>query len=342
MTNSSQTEPSSHDPLGRSRSEIALEVALAILICLTSILDNLLVIYVVNNDSRLKNVTNIFIHNLALTDICMASLQMPFWIISLHKGAWVFSGKWCELSAAIVSTLGVASILNMGLIAFNRYIRVVKPTLHNKLFPGMRMARLYSAIVWIASTLLATPPLYGWGKMAYHPSFAFCTITYKIQYISYATVVIGLFMVTTIAMFYFYYKIYKTLKESTQNLNAHSTEDGVTLSERRRTDIKLLKTTFTVLCTFLLTWGSASIVVIVETAGCFIPRKVFMATACFMYAGSLANPVIHGIMNPQFQAAFKRALSFGRYGNDQVRPSRTGNVTRSWRQHLLSWDDMRT
>ena len=41
-------------------------------------------------------------------------------------------------------------------------------------------------------------------------------------------------MVTTIAMFYFYYKIYKTLKESTQNLNAHSTEDGVTLSERRR------------------------------------------------------------------------------------------------------------
>ena len=41
-------------------------------------------------------------------------------------------------------------------------------------------------------------------------------------------------MVTTIAMFYFYYKIYKTLKESTQNLNAHSTEDGVTPLERRR------------------------------------------------------------------------------------------------------------
>ena len=41
-------------------------------------------------------------------------------------------------------------------------------------------------------------------------------------------------MVTTIAMFYFYYKIYKTLKESTQNLNAHSTGDGATPSERRR------------------------------------------------------------------------------------------------------------
>lgn len=237
MHSGSQTEPSSHEPLGRSSSEISLEVALAILICVTSILDNLLVVYVVNNDSRLKNVTNMFIHNLALTDISMATLLMPFWIISLHKGAWVFSGKWCELSAAIMSTFGLASFLNMGLIAFNRYIRVVKPTLYNKLFPGKRMARLYCVIVWIASTLLATPPLYGWGKMAYHPSFAFCTVTYNIQYISYAIAVTGLFMVTAIAMFYFYYKIYKTLRESTQNLNAHSTEDGETPSERRRTDI---------------------------------------------------------------------------------------------------------
>ena len=329
MTNSSQTEPSSHDPLGRSSSEISLEVALAILICVTSILDNLLVVYVVNNDSRLKNVTNMFIHNLALTDISMATLQMPFWIISLHKGAWIFSGKWCELSAAIVSTFGLASFLNMGLIAFNRYIRVVKPALYNKLFPGKRMARLYCVIVWIASTLLATPLLYGWSKMAYHPSFAFCTVTFNIQYISYAIAVTGLFMVTTIAMFYFCYKIYKTLRESTQNLHAHSTEDGVSPSERRRTDIKLLKTSFTVVCTFLMTWGPACIVVIVETAGCFIPRRIFVTVACLMFTSSLANPIIYGIMNPQFRAAFKRALSFGRHGNDQVRPSRTANESKS-------------
>ena len=46
MQNNSQTEQSSHDPLGRSPSEIGLEVALSILFCITSILDNLLVIYV--------------------------------------------------------------------------------------------------------------------------------------------------------------------------------------------------------------------------------------------------------------------------------------------------------
>ena len=125
MANYSQTEPCCHDPLGRSRGEIGLEVALSILICLTSFLGNLLVVYVVHKDSRLKSLTNIFIYNLALTDISMATLHMPFWVISLYTGIWTFSGKWCEFQAAIAATLVIASILNMGLIAFNRHIRVV-------------------------------------------------------------------------------------------------------------------------------------------------------------------------------------------------------------------------
>ena len=59
MGNNSQTEPCCHDPLGRSRSEIGLEVALSILVCLTSFLDNLLPVYVVHKDSRLKSLTSI-------------------------------------------------------------------------------------------------------------------------------------------------------------------------------------------------------------------------------------------------------------------------------------------
>ena len=95
------------------------------------------------------------IYNLALTDISMATLHMPFWVISLYTGIWTFSGKWCEFQAAIAATLVIASILNMGLIAFNRHIRVVKPALYSRLFPNKRMARFYCAVVWITAILLA-------------------------------------------------------------------------------------------------------------------------------------------------------------------------------------------
>ena len=155
MANNSQTEPCCHDPLGRSRSEIGLEVALSILICLTSFLGNLLVVYVVHKEPRLKSLTNIFIYNLALTDISMATLHMPFWAISLYTGIWAFSGKCCEFQAAIAATLVIASILNMGLIAFNRHIRVVKPAPYSKLFSNKRMARFFCAVVWI--TAIYTP-----------------------------------------------------------------------------------------------------------------------------------------------------------------------------------------
>ena len=106
MEKNSQSDPSSHDPLGRKRSQIGLEVALSILICLTSFLGNLLVVYVVHKDSRLKSLTNVFIHNLALTDISMASLHMPFWVTSLYTGTWIFSEKWCKFQAVIQSTSG--------------------------------------------------------------------------------------------------------------------------------------------------------------------------------------------------------------------------------------------
>ena len=106
----------------------------------------------------------------------------------------------------IEATLGIASILTMGLIAFNRYIRVVKQALYNRLFPSKRTARLYRGVVWIASTFFATPPLCGWGKVVYHRRYAICNFVLVIVGSGNTT--------TTAAIFYCYYKIYKILKES--------------------------------------------------------------------------------------------------------------------------------
>ena len=126
--------------------------------------------------------------------------------ISLYRGASIFSESWCEVQAVIEATLGIASILTMGLIAFNRYIRVVKQALYNRLFPSKRTAQLYRGVVWIASTFFATPPLCGWGKVVYHRRYAICNFVLVIVGSGNTT--------TTAAIFYCYYKIYKILKES--------------------------------------------------------------------------------------------------------------------------------
>lgn len=328
MANNSQS--TSQDPLGRSRAEIGVEVTLTTLVCLASTLGNLLVVYVINKDIRLKSVIIIFIQNLALTDISMATLHMLFWVVSVYTGTWNFSESWCEVSASIQFTLGMASILNMGLIALNRYIRVVKPALYSKLFASDRTTRFYCLLVWLIAMLLATPPLYGWGKMAYHSKFFVCTFNWQVKYISYAILTAGgVVNGGTTSIFYCYYKIYKTVKISTQNMNAREEEHGVSTSNSRPTDMKLLKTSFTVVCVFLMTWGPVSIVVIIESAGCLIPREFCIVVIYLMFSSSLANSIIYGIMNPQFKLAFKKAVSCGRYCNENINRSHTENRTRT-------------
>lgn len=62
------------DPLGRSRAEIVMKVAIAILICLTAILSNVLVVYVMNKYYERRTTTKMFIHNLSLNEIFTVTL----------------------------------------------------------------------------------------------------------------------------------------------------------------------------------------------------------------------------------------------------------------------------
>lgn len=62
------------DPLSRSRAEIVMEVAIAILICLTAIFGNVLVVYVMNKYYERLTTTKMFIHNLSLTEIFTVTL----------------------------------------------------------------------------------------------------------------------------------------------------------------------------------------------------------------------------------------------------------------------------
>ena len=62
------------DPLSRSRAEIVMEVAIAILICPTAIFGNVLVVYVMNIYYERRTTTKMFIHNLSLTKIFTVTL----------------------------------------------------------------------------------------------------------------------------------------------------------------------------------------------------------------------------------------------------------------------------
>ena len=324
-------QPPSQYSVARSRTEIGVEVSLAILVCLSATLGNLLVVYVINRDSRLQNVTNTFIHSLALTDIAMATIYMPFWIASLFAGTWIFSQKWCEVTGSIMSILASTSILTLGLIAFNRYIKVVKPTLYRKVFPSKKAAKLYCAFVWLVSILLAIPFLGGWVGISYHTKLGICTVGSK----AYTKGVVGVFMNgVMILIFYCYFKIYKAVKGSTANIYTYAKGNGVVTSNEHpanrsnNTNVKVLKTCFAVACFFVITWCPVSIVAVAGTSRFDVDQKIYTASVFLMFSSSLVNPFIFGFMNPQFKLVFKKVLKCGGHRNGNIDLNQTGNGVR--------------
>ena len=306
----------SQDPLYRSKAESVLEVTFAILVCLASVFGNVLVVYVLNKYSGMQTITNVLIHNLALTDIIMATLNMPFWITSLYSGKWNLSHEWCEVSASAQLTMVLSSLFIMGLIALNRYLKVVKRSLYIKFFPRKRVAWLYCGLVWLVSVLFATPPLYGWGKMNFDSDLIICSFNWKEGHVSFVILLAGFFNVTMVAIFYSYWKIYKTVKESTDNVNANVVKNGVGTPKLHRTDIDVLKSCFTVVCFSSITWFPVALCAFTMAGGGYIPHELTKVTMYLFFSNSVVNPIIYGIMNPQFKEAFRKAFRCGRYRND--------------------------
>ena len=72
---------------------------MAAIVLLSAMSGNMLVVYVINRDSRFHKVTYMFIHNLALTDIALAMTSMPFWIASLSTNTWnPYLFRWSAVS----------------------------------------------------------------------------------------------------------------------------------------------------------------------------------------------------------------------------------------------------
>ncbi|KAK3750746.1 hypothetical protein QZH41_007263 [Actinostola sp. cb2023] len=309
--------PERKDPLGRTVVLVTIETFFAVVITIVSLLGNSLVIYIIHKDSRLRSITNVFIKSLAWTDVCMAILIMPVWVLSVFNGRWVLNDATCPWAGIMSVSLGLGSIFSIGLIAVNRYFRVVRSTTYPKYFKSRRKAVVYCLIVWITAILLSSPPLYGWGVMQYHNEFSLCTLLWDVKHISYVVLIIGgAVNGTTIVICICYYKIYKTVKSSTANINAHNPNS----TAGHTTDIKLLKTTFAVVCFFMLCWMPCSIVAMFETAGIVAPRVVFAFCVHVMFTSSCGNPIIYGILNPQFRRAFVcvfKCRSF-RHDNDNA------------------------
>ncbi|XP_068456522.1 adenosine receptor A2b [Clinocottus analis] len=135
---------------------IGIEVVIAVL----SISGNVLVCWAVAINTTLKNATNYFLVSLAVADILVGCLAIPFAItisIGIHLD---FYG--CLFLACFVLVLTQSSIFSLLAIAIDRYVAVKIPLRYKELMTG-KTAREIIAILWILSFVIGLIPFFGWN-----------------------------------------------------------------------------------------------------------------------------------------------------------------------------------
>ncbi|KAM3867671.1 adenosine A2a receptor a [Diretmus argenteus] len=137
----------------------ALYIVVELLIAVFSVLGNVLVCWAVCLNSNLQSITNFFVVSLAVADIAVGVLAIPFAIVISTGFCSNFYG--CLFIACFVLVLTQSSIFSLLAIAIDRYIAIKISLRYNSLVTGQR-AKGIIAICWVLSIIIGLTPMMGW------------------------------------------------------------------------------------------------------------------------------------------------------------------------------------
>lgn len=124
------------------------------LVVLLGFAGNVLVVYVVVRNKSMHSITNIFIANLATSDILMSLVAAPFTPIALYMENWLLPNAICKILPMTMGVSVYVSTLTSTAIAVERYFIIVHPFLTQ-----MRTWLCFFIIVavWITAILISMP-----------------------------------------------------------------------------------------------------------------------------------------------------------------------------------------
>ncbi|NXQ66853.1 DRD3 protein, partial [Quiscalus mexicanus] len=136
------------------------------ILILAIIFGNVLVCLAVLRERTLQTTTNYLVVSLAVADLLVATLVMP-WMVYLEVtgGVWTFSRICCDIFVTMDVMMCTASILNLCAISIDRYTAVVKPVQYQYSTgqSSCRRVSLMIVIVWMLAFAVSCPLLFGFN-----------------------------------------------------------------------------------------------------------------------------------------------------------------------------------
>nr|CAD7454204.1 unnamed protein product [Timema tahoe] len=190
--------------------EAALTALTLTFLIILTIVGNILVILSVFTYKPLRIVQNFFIVSLAVADLTVAILVLPFNVAYSIIGRWEFGIHLCKMWLTCDVLCCTASILNLCAIALDRYWAITDPINYAQKRTLKRVLLMILG-VWLLSGLICSPPLVGWNDWPdVFQNDTPCQLTTQQGYVIYSS--LGSFYIPLLIMTIVYIEIFIATK----------------------------------------------------------------------------------------------------------------------------------
>ncbi|KAJ8317863.1 hypothetical protein KUTeg_002954 [Tegillarca granosa] len=297
---------------------IIFMILYVVIICV-AVIGNGVVIIMIGLAKRIRSVTDIYILSLAVSDLMIATLNMPFQLYFIVANEWKAGEFLCKFTNYIQGVTVVASILTLLVIAFDRYWVICSTKLTQKLH-SRKKAIISLAFVWVISLCVVCPHLifqrldlriklefnglpivtdFGYVCAEFYPNPSDSKIYTLIVYVF-------LYLLPVVIMTYTYGRIahrlwiHQPIGDILENPCHHQRN----MTQRKR----IIKMLIAVVLAFMLLWlPFFTFSLYREFTKVDSSFRIKMATLKLIgYSNCCVNPIIYTFLNRNFQIEFKR------------------------------------
>lgn len=263
-------------------------VAMGILIILT-IFGNSIVCASFYTFRDLRTICNYFIISLAISDILVAILGMPFWLIlqleDLSKPK-VITGKLNLFWQCMDIFFGTASIMNLAAVSADRHVAITAPYSYPYIITSSK-ALLVLSFAWVHAVVVSSLRLLGdkWPQPGGYQYFVFIAS-------------FGLPLIFMVAM---YTRIYIVARHQARRIGRNM---------NYTTDVKAAKTIAVVIGAFVFCWAPffVSVIGYIHNEE-FYPMIIYKCVKWLEYLNSCLNPILYTCLNKTYRRAFRRLFT---------------------------------
>ena len=164
------------DSSSRNVTEKSLQTFVLSLTFFLTILGNGSIVLVLLKNFTLKNVPNMLLVCLTLTNLAIGAINMPFALVSTAMDEWIFGGVWCEISGFLNQFLTSTSNALITAVALYRYQAIANTFSAQITYRGAKWIAVFALFY---SLVFSIPPLFGWSSYQYSPAKGFCTLSWQ-------------------------------------------------------------------------------------------------------------------------------------------------------------------